>query len=128
MMKRNGFLASILLVVASFWCGCGGSETVQFGAVLPLTGEFEIYGNPIRKGIKLAEEQIQADGTFPYPLEVKVADSRGDPETAAAQAKELFSGGALALIGGVTTDEALKMVAIADSFGRILVSPSASTR
>ena len=126
-MKRNGFLASILLVVASFWCGCGGSETVQFGAVLPLSGAYEIYGNPIRKGIELAVEQIQADTSFPYPIEIMVVDSGGDPDTAAEQAKELFGAGAIALIGGVTTDEALKMVPIADRFGRIMVSPSAST-
>ncbi|HSL83606.1 MAG TPA: ABC transporter substrate-binding protein, partial [Thermoanaerobaculia bacterium] len=106
---------------------CGGDRPVLVGAVLPLSGEFAIYGEPIRKGIELAYEEIQAQEDFPFPLELRVEDSQGDPERAAGLLSELFDAGAPAVIGGVTTEEALAMVDVADRRDRVLLSPSASS-
>lgn len=107
--------------------GCGGDSTVVVGAVLPLSGEFAIYGEPIRRGIELALDEIQADGDHPYDLELRVEDSQGDPERARELLRELYSAGAPAVIGGVTTREALAMVEVADGRDRALLSPSASS-
>lgn len=117
-----------LLLAASFsLTGCGGEAPVKVGAVLPLSGEFAIYGEPIRKGIDLAFEQITTEGDYPIPLELDIQDSQGDPERALELLTELYDAGSPAVIGGVTTEEAIGMVAEADQRDRVLISPSASS-
>lgn len=119
----------ILLLVASFTglalAACTGGP-VKVGAVLPLEGTYAIYGEPIQRGIELAYEEIQQEeGGINIVLEIR--DSGSDPERAAELLEELFRGGAVAAIGGVTTDSALKMVPVAEREDKILLSPSASS-
>ncbi len=119
-------LASVLgLAVAPL--GCGGNQKVVVGAVLPLSGEFALYGEPIRKGIELAFEQIEQQGGLPFGLDLQIEDSQGDPDRAVELLGKLFDAGAPAVIGGVTTQEALAMVEVADKRDRVLLSPSASS-
>ena len=58
---------------------------------------------------------------------LEVVDSASDPEAAKEQLKKLYDQGARAVIGGVTTPEAMAMVPVAESSNRVLLSPSAST-
>lgn len=121
----RGKITLLALLLAVF--GCQQDTTLRFGAVLPLTGNWAIYGQPVRKGVELAFEQLQARADYPYPLELTVVDSASNPETAEALLREQFESGVLAVIGGVMTEEALAMVAVADQFDQVLISPSAST-
>jgi len=123
-MKKKSIL---LLVLLSTVVACQEDKPVKFGAVLPLTGEASVYGEPIRKGVELAIEQIQMRSDFPYQVELVVVDSESDPEKGKQLLADLYAQDALAVIGGVTTAEALSMVAIADENDRVLMSPSAST-
>lgn len=116
-----------LSLVLGLFAGCSEDEPVTVGVVLPLTGEFAIYGEPIRRGIELAFEELQAQEDFPYPLDLQVRDSESEPGTAADQLDQLYEAGAPAVIGGVTTAEALAMVEVADQRDRVLLSPSASS-
>lgn len=117
-----------LLCVMTLLGGCGSDDAAKIGAVLPLTGEGGIYGVSIKKGIELAMTQLQADPAYPIELELMpIPDSQSDPERAARLADELYSAGAVIVIGGVTSGEALAMVEVADRHNRVLLSPSAST-
>ncbi len=123
-------LVSVMILVAGLALtatGCGGNQKVVVGAVLPLSGEFALYGEPIRKGIELAFEEIQARQAYPFALDLQVEDSQGDPDRAVELLGKLFDAGAPAVIGGVTTQEALAMVEVADKHDRVLLSPSASS-
>lgn len=127
-MKRMLLISPCLLLAASFsLIGCDKEAPVKVGAVLPLSGEFAIYGEPIRKGIDLAYEQITTGGDYPIPLELDIQDSQGDPQRAAELLTELYNNGSPAVIGGVTTEEAIAMVSEADTRDRVLLSPSASS-
>ncbi len=121
-MSKRIVPALLLLLTA----GCGAGEVPRIAAVLPLSGEYEIYGRPIRQGIELAVAELAERGDLATPLELTVVDTESDPERAAALLSEEFSAGAFAAIGGVTTAEALAMVPVADRFNRVLMSPSAS--
>lgn len=122
MTRRRALL--LLSIIAIY--GCPSGKVFTIGAVLPLTGDYQIYGQPIRKGIELAFEQLQG-ADFPAGLELEVADSGSDPDKAQRELKRLYGDGATAVIGGVTTAEAMKMVSVADEFNRVLLSPSASS-
>ncbi len=122
-MRRYLWLAFLSIAVL----GCNEDEAIQFGAVLPLTGPYAIYGQSIKKGVEIAVEDIAARDGFPYEIEIRIEDSEGDPETARSLLDQMFGDGVFAVVGGVTTAEALAMVAEADRSERVLVSPSASS-
>lgn len=117
-----GILAAITGLAA-----CIGGGTIEFGAVLPLTGPSAVYGESVRKGVDLAYEQIQAREDLEHEIELTVVDSESDPEKAADLARRLYDQGVLAILGGVTTAEALAMVPVADRADRVLLSPTASS-
>jgi branched-chain amino acid transport system substrate-binding protein len=130
MNKRSLFAGGVLslLLVALAGAGCKGDDTVRFAAILPLSGPVGAYGTPIKQGIELAWDQHrQAAGEQGQKVEVSFSDSQADPATAARLLDEAYSAGAVAAIGGVTSDEALAMVKVAEERDRILVSPSASS-
>ncbi len=108
--------------------GCGKKEQkVRFDAILPLSGSAATYGEAIKKGILVAiDDNKETISSMGYTLVVDIFDSESDPAKATKIARERYEAGALALIGGVTSDEALNMVKVADEFDRILLSPSAS--
>lgn len=120
-------LSLILGPLAGLLAGCSNDEPVVVGVVLPLSGEFAIYGEPIRRGIELAFEELQAQEDYPYALELRIVDSESDSQKATEELETLFDAGAPAVIGGVTTAEALAMVEVADRQDRVLLSPSASS-
>ncbi len=121
-MKRG--LALLLAIAAGG--ACGGERSVQLGAVLPLTGEAEVYGQSIQMGVELAFTELERRSEERAMMTLSVVDSRSDPERAAILAGQLYDDGALAVIGGVTSVEALAMVPVADARERVLLSPSAS--
>ena len=118
-------LSVLVILLASL--GCETDKVVKIGAVLPLTGEGAVYGQPVSKGVELAFEQLKAQSDYPYPLELVVVDSESNPEKASQLLEQLYEDGALAVIGGVITPEALEMVAVADRYNQVLISPSATS-
>lgn len=120
-LSRSLWFAPLLLTVAA----CPGGGPSKFGAVLPLTGEAAVYGTSIQRGIEVALEQVRLDPKAPK-IELIVKDSGSDPERAKKALEQLLNDGAMAVIGGVTSAEALAMIPAADQQGAILLSPSAS--
>ncbi|MEJ2086844.1 MAG: penicillin-binding protein activator, partial [Acidobacteriota bacterium] len=72
-------------------------------------------------------EVLQARTDYPYDLSLEVVDTESDPDKAKELLDQMYESGALAVIGGVTTAEALDMVAVADEHNQVLISPSASS-
>lgn len=122
--------ATIAFLLLATLGGCTREAPVEIGAVLPLTGEWQLYGTQIRNGIELAYDQLQKahqDGKLPFALKLDVQDSGSDPQKAAQEARDLYHSGVAAVVGGVTSDEALAMVPVADQADAVLLSPSASS-
>lgn len=115
-----------LCCLALLLLGCPQSA-VKVGVVLPLTGDDATYGNAVKNGIELAFEEIQADNERATPVELMIRDSESDPEKASQLIEEVYDGGALVAIGGVTSAEAKEMIGVADRYDRVLISPSASS-
>jgi branched-chain amino acid transport system substrate-binding protein len=129
-MSRIARSCLVIAAIAGLGAGsaaCNGEGPVKVGAVLPLTGQHAIYGEPIHLGLELALEQVQANEELDIEIALTVEDSASDAEQAAQLARDLYADGAVAVIGGVTTDEALAMVGAADREEKVLLSPSASS-
>ena len=119
---RTTLMTALLCGLAVFLTGCP-PEAVKIAAVLPLSGEAAAYGQAVEKGMKLALDEIKAEGST---LELAVVDTESKPENANSMLKEQYSSGALAAIGGVTSGEAMQMIEVVDRYDRILLSPTAS--
>ncbi|MEM7052825.1 MAG: ABC transporter substrate-binding protein [Acidobacteriota bacterium] len=123
--KFKTFLA--FSAAALMFSACNQDKPVKIGAVLPLTGQWEVYGDPIRKGVELAAEQLAQDPAQTVAIELDIRDSESNAENAAAVLEALYAEGALAAVGGVTTAEALAMIPVVDKKDRVLISPSATS-
>jgi branched-chain amino acid transport system substrate-binding protein len=123
-MRRSLQIVPLLLLLV---VSCAPDESIRFSAVLPLGGNGEIYGQAVRKGVELGFEHLQADKTLGYTIEFNIVDTNSDRETARELLAAEIDAGAIAVIGGVTSEEAIGMVEIADRYDRVLLSPSAST-
>jgi len=123
---RRSVRSALLFSSMVLSLGCPSQEATEIGAVLPLTGEHQLYGQSVLKGIELAFEDVVGDeATSDWVLSVQ--DSESDPVKSAELVGALYDAGATAVIGGVVTDEALASVTVADRYSRVLLSPSASS-
>lgn len=125
-MVRFTFAAAAVASLGAALACTGGGPT-EVGAVLPLTGDHALYGEPIRQGLELAYQELQADEELPFEIALSIEDSASDAQQSAELARQLYGEGAVAVIGGVTTDAALAMVPAAERADKILLSPSASS-
>ena len=63
-MKKLALLVSTFVFVFAL-SACGGSNTVKFGVIGPLTGEYSQYGIAVENGAKLAAAELnEADGVL----------------------------------------------------------------
>jgi branched-chain amino acid transport system substrate-binding protein len=131
MYRNHAHLRFALLALPLLALGaCQRQDRLNVGVVLPLTGTTAVYGESVQKGLEVAAAELQQAhdaGAAPYPLELSIVDSQGAPERAAALARELFDGGATAIIGGISDAEAQAMAPVAIGEHRVLLSPTAAT-
>ncbi len=118
--------AVIVLALGLLFTGCP-DKTIRLGAVVPRTGDDDPYGKAIERGLTLAYEEIQNDSTYSTLIDFTIVDSESDPEVARERLREQYSDGALAVIGGVTSDEVQAMLEVVDRYDRVLLSPSATS-
>lgn len=116
-------LVSVPLLLSA---GCERHESYEFAVILPLTGEWSIYGEPIHRGVELAMEEARKRN-LPYEVKIDLRDSESNPVRAAEELRASLEGGAFAALGAVTTESALAMVPVATEMERLLISPSASS-
>ncbi len=121
-----GSLAFAAVVLLLAGCGGGGKPNVGVGLALPLSGDYAVYGSSIEKGIQLAAEELAADEAAAHTFTLVTEDTGGDPAKAAEVAAKLFADN-FAVIGGVTSAEALAMLEPLKASNKLLISPSASS-
>jgi len=121
MRRLSGFLV-VLAALLSAACDSGRKVV---GVVLPQTGVNKGYGTSLMAGVKLALDDAIARKS-PEGIEAQYRDSLSTPEYAAKETGELFKGGALIVIGGATSAEAMAMIPEAEKAKRVIISPSAS--
>jgi branched-chain amino acid transport system substrate-binding protein len=121
-MRHSALVSALLLALAGTAC----SNKVIVGVVLPETGDASAYGTSVKTGAKLAFDQVVAQHRAPAGLEVVYRDTASNPSRGVDEAESLYKEGALIVIGGATSPEAKVMTRVANKYGRILLSPSAS--
>jgi len=119
----------VLLLATAFAGGCS-EEHPAIGLVLPKSGPAAVYGTSVEQGARLAYQELQkqyAAGSYPYSLELRTADTGGDPASAGQRLKALYDDDVVAAIGAVTDGEARAMAHVATAWKRVLLEPTASS-
>jgi branched-chain amino acid transport system substrate-binding protein len=89
----------------------GGTQTLPYGLLVPLSGAAAAYGPPHRASVETAVKKINEEGGIKvgdttYNLDLKVYDSAFDPTKAVSKAREAITKDGvdfLAVDGGVVT-------------------------
>ncbi|MEX0448733.1 ABC transporter substrate-binding protein [Spiribacter sp. 221] len=86
--KLAGALGALSLVMAA---GAAQAE-LRIGALLPLTGDLQAYGESSRNGIELAASEINAEGgVMGQEVVIEIADTQTEPQAGVDAAQRLVS-------------------------------------
>ena len=111
-------LAAAMMLTAMVGCGNGNTQdggnannagatgdTIKIGGLAPLTGDVSVYGVAVDNGVKMAVEEINADGgVLGKQIEYIVYDEKGDAtEAVNAYNKLVQSDNVVAIVGDVTS-------------------------
>ena len=115
-------LAAAMMLTAMVGCGNGNTQdggnannagatgdTIKIGGLAPLTGDVSVYGVAVDNGVKMAVEEINADGGVLWKqIEYIVYDEKGDAtEAVNAYNKLVQSDNVVAIVGDVTSKPTL---------------------
>ena len=115
-------LAAAMMLTAMVGCGNGTTQdggnannagatgdTIKIGGLAPLTGDVSVYGVAVDNGVKMAVEEINADGgVLGKQIEYIVYDEKGDAtEAVNAYNKLVQSDNVVAIVGDVTSKPTL---------------------
>jgi len=123
MMKRSSALLIIGLIVGVGLVGTAG-DTINIGALVPLTGAIAPYGPPILDGAKLAVEQINAaGGVLGKKLELVIRDTASSPDVGRDAARKLVELDRVpAIIGAYSSGVTLAVSCVSIPSDVVLVS------
>lgn len=90
------------------------AEPFKLGAVIPLSGAFEVFGNVALSGIEYTVAELnEAGGILGRQIEIEVYDNRSTPEGAVEGAREvILNGGVEAIVGPQSSAEREAMIPI----------------
>lgn len=131
-MRKRVFgilMAAVLCVAMLAGCSGGGSgseDTIKIGTMGPYSGDTAMYGEPARKGIELAVEEINDNGGLDgKKVELVSYDTKGDPTEAVNAYNRLRDqDGVVAIVGPVLSGEALAIKEMATSDNMPILTPS----
>lgn len=130
-MKRGIRLLALVVVqmatIVSFSWSTGLAGTYKIGGLFAVTGPNSFLGDPEKKSLQMAVDEINAQGGIDgHRLEVVIRDTEGVPDKAVLAANELISNEqVLAIIGPSLTPTTLPLVPIVESNKIPLISCAA---
>lgn len=106
----------------------GEDDSIKFGVIGPLTGDYDLYGVAVRNGAELAAAEInEAGGVLGQTLEIIAYDSKGDAaEGTNAYNRLVDQDGIDALIGGTFSGVTLGIKSLAIEDGLPVLTPTAT--
>jgi branched-chain amino acid transport system substrate-binding protein len=119
------FFACLQLVAASLPAAAGGPPPLLIGAVLSTTGPFAPLGEPEANALRLAERDINAHGgAGGRPISIEIVDDEGKPDTAAQLATQFAGRGAVAIVGGTTSNTTAAIVRVTTAAKVLQIYPT----
>ena len=121
--------AALLGAIALILGASANAETVKLGALMPLTGGLQAYGESCLNGVKMAVDEVNAaGGLLGEPVELKVGDTQTKAQPALDAAKKLVSiEGVAGMIGALSSGNTIPVAqSVAAAYGVPMVSPAST--
>ncbi len=123
------FAAAVLFVLAAPPAGFA-KDRVKLGALIPMTGDLQAYGESCLTGIKLAVEQINEDGgVLGGELVIKIGDTQTKPQSGIDAAQKLTSiENVFGIVGALSSGVSIPVVqSVTSGMGVPQVSPASTS-
>jgi len=134
-MKKLNLKASVLIAISiiivfltAFSIGCAKKDEneVKIGAILPLTGDYAMYGKYDLEGIELAIETAINEGIISKgKIKLFVEDGQTDPAKGTAAFLKLVNANKVSAVIAVTSGVILAIKPIANQKNVVLINASA---
>lgn len=104
-------------------------ETIKIGAMIPVTGDAAVYGQPALNLYQMAAEEINSKGGIDGKrVEIITEDSKCNGKDGSTAAQKLMGVDKVkAIIGGFCSSESLAAVPLAEQYKVVLLSPGSSS-
>ncbi|MBD2256564.1 ABC transporter substrate-binding protein [Pseudanabaena sp. FACHB-2040] len=104
-------------------------EAIEIGALMPLTGDLQAYGESAMNGINLAIEEINAaGGVLGRPIKLAIGDTQTAPQPSIDAAQKLVSiSGVQAVVGPMSSGEAIPVAESVTSKNNVLQISNSAT-
>lgn len=129
MTKRNVFILLVVLaVIGSLTAGCGESNTIKIGTIQSISGPVSAYGIQTRDAIKMAVEEINAEGgVLGKRIELIVEDDEASPDKTTNAFKKLVAKDkVVAVIGALISKCTLAITQEAQAKKIVLLTPTST--
>jgi len=118
-MRRMGLSLLSIPVAILIFCSSGAAQTIDVGAVIPLTGRYAALGAQVKTGYEIAVQHINAAGGVTVggkKLQIRptLLDDESDPTKTVARLETLATQGVVAYLGGAGSDLQGAAASIAD--------------
>lgn len=122
---REKALASVALLSA-FWAVSVQAD-ISIGLIAPLTGQYAVNGEQIRRGAEQAVADINAaGGVLGQKLKIETADDACDPKQAVAAANQMASRGVKFVVGHYCSGSAIPASKVFTEEKTVMISPGAT--
>jgi len=92
MRTRNQLVSALGAAALVALAGIAQAEPLRVGALMPMTGDLQAYGESSRNGVELAIKEINAaGGVMGEPIELEVSDTQTQPQAGVDAAQRLVS-------------------------------------
>lgn len=128
----TGCLGLLIFISFLMISGCSRqeqNETIRIGAIDPLTGPFAAYGEPVRNGMLLAVDEINAGGGINgKKIELLIEDDGGDPKASVNAFTKLATISKVpVIIGPLSSGASMATAPLANRYNVVQLSTLAGT-
>ncbi len=126
--KRLSILLAIMLVLGFALSGCGASDTIKIGVIMPMTGQVSAYGVQSVNAARMFEEELNAAGGINgKKIQLIVEDDEAQPaKTTNAFKKLVANDKVVAIVGALTSACSLAITDEAQQKKIVMISPSST--
>ncbi len=122
--------AALLLAGSLTAPSAQAEKSVKIGALMPMTGDLQAYGESCYTGVKLAVEQINAaGGVLGSSFELKLGDTQTKPQPGIDAAQKLVSvENVSAIVGALSSGVTIPVASsVTNAAGVVLMSPASTS-
>jgi branched-chain amino acid transport system substrate-binding protein len=124
----TGFTKSLLAASALIALTAGGAQAdVAIAAAGPMTGQYAIFGDQMKRGAEMAVKDLNAKGgVLGEQLTLEVGDDACDPKQAVAVANQMVNAGVVFVAGHFCSGSSIPASAVYNEEGILQISPAST--